>query len=64
MMHVIWRDGLQDDDYLERGTVGADLLRRRVLDEYPPERVAAITGVDAATLDDACPPLRPRAARR
>jgi anaerobic selenocysteine-containing dehydrogenase len=50
MMHVIWRDGMQDDDYLGRGTTGAELLRRRVLEEYPPERVAAITGVDPATL--------------
>ncbi|WP_254053332.1 molybdopterin-dependent oxidoreductase [Singulisphaera sp. GP187] len=36
LMHVIWRDGLQDDDFLERGTVGADELRTRVLTEYPP----------------------------
>jgi anaerobic selenocysteine-containing dehydrogenase len=50
MMHVIWREGLQDDDYLARGTVGAEPLRRRVLEEYPPDRVAAITGVDTATL--------------
>jgi anaerobic selenocysteine-containing dehydrogenase len=50
VMNVIWRDGLQDDDYLEHGTVGADLLRRRVQEEYPPDRVAAITGVDADTL--------------
>jgi anaerobic selenocysteine-containing dehydrogenase len=49
-MHVIWRDGLQDDDYLARATVGAALLRRRVLDEYSPDRVAAITGIDEATL--------------
>ncbi len=28
LMHVIWRDGLQDDDYLARGTVGAELLRQ------------------------------------
>ncbi len=49
-MHVIWRDGLQDDDYLDRATVGADRLRRRVLEEYPPDRVAAITGVDVETL--------------
>ena len=32
LMHVIWRDGLQDDDYLSRATVGAELLRQRVLD--------------------------------
>lgn len=51
LMHVIWRDGLQDDDYLARGTVGADLLRRRVLEDYPPETVAAITGVEVATIE-------------
>jgi anaerobic selenocysteine-containing dehydrogenase len=50
VMHIIWRDGLQDDEYLAKATVGADLLRQRVLDEYPPESVAAITGVDAATI--------------
>jgi anaerobic selenocysteine-containing dehydrogenase len=50
VMHVIWRDGLQDDDYLARATVGADQLRQRVLEEYPAERVAAITSVDADTL--------------
>jgi anaerobic selenocysteine-containing dehydrogenase len=51
LMHVIWRDGLQDDDYLGRGTVGAPLLRRRVLEEYPPDRVAAITGLDRETIE-------------
>jgi anaerobic selenocysteine-containing dehydrogenase len=51
LMHVLWRDRLQDDDYLERGTVGADLLRERALTEYPPDRVSAITGVDAAEIE-------------
>ncbi len=46
LMHVIWRDGLADDDYLARATLGAEPLRDRVLTDYPPERVAAITGVD------------------
>ena len=50
VMHVIFREGLQDDDYLARATVGADLLRNRVLDEYPPDRVAALTGVDAESI--------------
>ena len=50
VMHVLWREGLQDDDYLLRGTVGAGPLRRRVLEEYPPDRVTDITGVDVATL--------------
>ena len=50
LMHVIWRDGLQDDEYLNKATVGADLLRQRVRDEYSPDRVAAITGVDSTTI--------------
>jgi len=50
LMHVIWRDGLHDADYLERYTVGAPELRRRALEEYPPEKVSKITGVDEATL--------------
>jgi anaerobic selenocysteine-containing dehydrogenase len=50
VMHVLWRDGLTDDDYIARGTVGAPLLRERVLTEYPPERAAAITGVPEETV--------------
>jgi anaerobic selenocysteine-containing dehydrogenase len=50
MMHILWRDGLQDDDYLAGATIGAELLRSRALTEYPPEKVAAITGVDVETI--------------
>ncbi len=51
LMHVIWRDGLQDDDYLHRSTVGAGQLRQRVLDEYPVDRVAAITGLPPSEIE-------------
>jgi anaerobic selenocysteine-containing dehydrogenase len=51
LMHVLWRDGLQDDDYLRRYCLGAEQLRERALHEYPPERVAAITGVPAADVE-------------
>ncbi len=44
MMHVIFRDGLEDADYLARYTVGAEALRERVVD-WTPERAAAITGL-------------------
>ncbi|AMV38785.1 molybdopterin-dependent oxidoreductase [Planctomyces sp. SH-PL62] len=50
LMHVLWRDGLADEDYLARATVGADLLRERVLNDYPPDRTAAITGLDVETI--------------
>ncbi len=46
MMHVIFAEGLQDDDYLAKHTLGERELRERVL-EYPPERVAQITGIAA-----------------
>jgi anaerobic selenocysteine-containing dehydrogenase len=51
MMHVIWRDGLQDDDYLNRYCLGGDQLRERALAEYPPDKVAAITGVPEADIE-------------
>ncbi len=44
MMSVIVRDGLHDADYVEKHTVGFDRLRSR-LEEYPPARVASITGL-------------------
>jgi anaerobic selenocysteine-containing dehydrogenase len=46
MMHVLFDEGLEDRDYLERYTLGADQLRERVR-EFPPERVAPITGLPA-----------------
>jgi anaerobic selenocysteine-containing dehydrogenase len=51
VMHVIFRDALQDDDYLARAALGTELLRKRVLEEYPVERVAEITGLDANTIE-------------
>ncbi len=49
MMNVIVREKLIDHDYVERYTLGFDLLRERVM-EYPPSRVAAITGLSEATI--------------
>ena len=51
LMHVIWRDDLQDDDYLRDGTIGADQLKARALLDYPPETVADITGLDVGTIE-------------
>lgn len=48
MMHVIVREGLHDSDYIERYTVGFEKLQAR-LDDYSPERVAAITGLRRRT---------------
>ncbi len=44
IMHVVINEGLVDRDYIERYTHGFELLRERVL-EYPPVKVAGITGL-------------------
>src|SRR5499427_2003652 len=49
MMNVIIKENLVDQDYVERYTLGFDLLRERVM-EYPPSRVAAITGLSEETI--------------
>ena len=46
MMHVLFGEGMQDDDYLARHTLGVEQLKARVA-EFPPARVSAITGIDA-----------------
>lgn len=50
LLHVIFRDGLEDPDYLSRHAEGADELRAFVSD-YTPERVAEWTGIDAETVE-------------
>ena len=51
MMHVIVAEGLHDADYVERHTVGFEQLRER-LEEYPPERCAELTGLEAQEIVD------------
>ena len=51
MMHVLIADGMIDHDYVDRYTLGYDGLEARAA-EYPPQRVAAICGIDAATVID------------
>jgi len=50
MMHIIIRDGLQDDDYIHRHTLGFDQLKPRVA-QYPPSRVSEITGISEDTIE-------------
>ena len=49
MMHVIIAEDLVDEDYVANYTVGFEDLAKRV-QEYPPERVAEITGIPAADI--------------
>lgn len=65
LMHILFRDGLHDPDYLSRYCVGAEALRARV-HAYPPERVASITGLsrdDIEALAHAYGTTRPSAIR-
>src|SRR5436305_3982666 len=48
LMHVLMREGLIDRDYVSRYTLGYDALEKRVLAEYPPERVAKLCGLTSA----------------
>jgi anaerobic selenocysteine-containing dehydrogenase len=51
MMHVLFRDGLEDRGYLAEMSLGWEELRERVLAEYAPERVAAICRIPVATIE-------------
>lgn len=50
MMHVLFRDGHADRDYLAAMTVGWEKLSHRVLSEYAPSVVAKICRVPAETI--------------
>jgi anaerobic selenocysteine-containing dehydrogenase len=49
MMYLLFERGQEDRDFLARHTVGEAQLRERVR-EYPPERVARITGLPEETI--------------
>jgi anaerobic selenocysteine-containing dehydrogenase len=51
MMHVLFRDGHADRDYLSEMTIGWEKLRDRVLAEYSPSRAAKICRVPAETIE-------------
>jgi anaerobic selenocysteine-containing dehydrogenase len=51
MMHVLFRDGLDDRSYLEEMSLGWEGLRERVLSDYAPERVASICRIPAETIE-------------
>ena len=50
LMHILFREGLHDEPWLEAHTVGWRELRERAA-AYPPERVAEITGVPAGVIE-------------
>jgi anaerobic selenocysteine-containing dehydrogenase len=51
VMHILVRDGLADRGYLARHTLGFERLEAEVLPRFPPERVAAITGLSQSDIE-------------
>ena len=51
MMHVLFRDHMEDRQYLDEMTIGWETLRERVLSDYAPERVAAICRLPVETIE-------------
>ena len=51
LMHLLVRDGLQDQAFLDDRVQGFPELAAQVLPSYPPERVAALTGLAAPVLE-------------
>ena len=49
LMHIILKEGWHDKAYVDERTEGFEALAAK-LEDYPPDKVAQITGVDAATL--------------
>lgn len=49
LLNVVVRRGCEDRDYLAKYTLGWEQFRRRIA-EFPPERVASITGLDIAQI--------------
>jgi anaerobic selenocysteine-containing dehydrogenase len=50
VMHVLFRDALEDRDYIDRYTIGAEELRARVRD-WTPRRAAEVTGLTEAEVE-------------
>lgn len=50
LMHILVRDGLCDYNFIEHQVQGFTELSEQILPEYPPEKVADISGLDAPTI--------------
>lgn len=52
LMHVLFRDNLEDREYLDAMTLGWEALRERVLADYSPARVAKICRISVETIEE------------
>ena len=51
LLHVVLAEGKQDSEFIRQHTIGWEAFRSRIL-EYPPSRVAAITGLSAESITE------------
>ncbi len=51
IMHILVRDGLANRDYIARHTLGFDKVEKDILPNFPPARVAEITGLKQADIE-------------
>jgi anaerobic selenocysteine-containing dehydrogenase len=51
MMYLLFREGLEDRQYLDQMTIGWEKLRDRVLADYAPSRVAEICRIPVETIE-------------
>ena len=51
VMHILVRDGLADRAYIAEQTIGFDRVEREILPNFPPDKVAAITGLSVAQVE-------------
>ncbi len=51
VMHVIFRDQLEDADYLANYCLGREQLKKRVLNSYSPEVVSRISGLSVEEIE-------------
>jgi anaerobic selenocysteine-containing dehydrogenase len=49
LLHVVLAEGREDREFIDRATVGWDAFRQRIL-EFPPPRVAGITGLSVESI--------------
>ena len=52
LMHILARDGLVDRNYIAAQTLGFERIEAEVLPRFPPARVAAITGLAEADIEE------------
>lgn len=52
MMHILERNGLLDQQFIDRHVQGFEQLKTNVLPAYPPDKVSRITGLEVSVLEE------------